>query len=74
MQIQALEKVLNDAKAKISSLKSTVAEQQQQLQAAQAQLAARSQDDLHVDQIRQQLTQAFQGTVGVSGVQRPVCA
>lgn len=62
MQVQALEKVLGDARAKIASLKATAAEQQRQLESGgQALLSARSQEDARVGSVRQQLTHAFQG-------------
>lgn len=53
-QVQALEKVLGDARAKISSLKATVAEQRRQLE-------ARGHDEQRLELLRNQLTAAFQG-------------
>lgn len=61
MQVQALEKVLGDARAKISQLKATVADQQRQLDSAGMQLQARGADEMRLEQLRKQLTAAFQG-------------
>lgn len=60
-QVQALEKVLGDARAKISSLKATVADQKRQLDAVHMQLQARGHEDARLEQLRVQLTSAFQG-------------
>ncbi|GIM00265.1 hypothetical protein Vretimale_5409 [Volvox reticuliferus] len=59
-QVNALEKVLGDARGKISSLKTTVTEQKRQLEVANEQLQHRAMDDMRVDQLRKQLTAAFQ--------------
>ncbi len=62
-QIDSLERVLVEARSKISALKQTALEQKRQLDMAHTQLAARSEEDWRVESLKKQLTAAFQAGI-----------